>query len=675
MLPWHAGDRTQCLTLAAVFCAPEWSGVGLRIFRPQTIAWHARGITAGPAVAGGPGVAGYNASGRTGAARASSARPVAARCLPELRQATCRAPARPGPPACRGESSPDAARAVAGSLPARRNSARTRAGHLRGAAAAPDCSTSTIRWARAGPPAAARYLLAADSTGRWACSRLVAAARLGPRDAFLECDDRTRGAHIKLLATTALCWSRASGPERPRTYRSRTGPGLAGAPSLGPGFEDLLKASRPGRVQGGRLAVRGTSRGSRRERARRWRRRPVPLLALWMRTPAAAVRKPEQKLGQYPELVLDEEANWARREPAFGPADGRLRQRLERLGQSWERHPGEDLPAIFPHQGELRAATRLLHNARCRIGILAAAPGGVAGAGAGGVDSVAGTGPTTLNYTNLQGCTSRGRCGPPSSSRGPFVHRRWGTEGGRPLGVSAPVGAAGAAADPEADVEQACAGPSSSRVRTGAREKPQGVVVGGPRERHVEFRAAGGADGGSRVTLVAGALGAAAQGAGVGRGVPLGDDPADRARAGLGRRYGGGGINPQGGSVALQRARQPRRTAVTEIRRAGGLPPALFPGAVAPVPVWALEPDPPAELEWLLLSRGGSQRWAERIVSWSSAALEISGCQVFSRIEDRRLRDAEALQVPGRRPGVCSADRTPGTRRHAGRCSRRTRWP
>ena len=111
-------------------------------------------------------------------------------------------------------------------------------------------------------------------------------------------------------------------------------------------------------------------------------------------------------------------------------------------------------------------------------------------------------------------------------------------------------------------------------------------------------------------------------------------------------------IESQGGA----RARE-KRTAVTEIRigPVAVLPPKERAGQVAPLPAWlvrVLEPDPPPGeegLEWLLLSSEGAAtaQWAERIVSWYERRWGIEEyfrlLKTGTRIEDRRLRDAEAL--------------------------------
>ena len=110
-------------------------------------------------------------------------------------------------------------------------------------------------------------------------------------------------------------------------------------------------------------------------------------------------------------------------------------------------------------------------------------------------------------------------------------------------------------------------------------------------------------------------------------------------------------IESQGGKRA-----RPRRTALTElsIGRVAVLPPKERRGE-QPVEAWlvrVLEPDPPAgetPLEWLLVSSegGATAEWAERIVGWYEARWGVEEyfrvLKSGARIEDRKLRDADAL--------------------------------
>ena len=110
-------------------------------------------------------------------------------------------------------------------------------------------------------------------------------------------------------------------------------------------------------------------------------------------------------------------------------------------------------------------------------------------------------------------------------------------------------------------------------------------------------------------------------------------------------------IAAQGGKRA-----RPARTALTEltIGRVELQPPKDRPQD-GPVSAWAvrvLETTPPAgqpPLEWLLLSSEGgpTAEWAERIVGWYEARRGIEEyfrvLKSGTRIEDRRLREADAL--------------------------------
>ena len=110
------------------------------------------------------------------------------------------------------------------------------------------------------------------------------------------------------------------------------------------------------------------------------------------------------------------------------------------MGQSWERHAGEDLPAIFPQPTARRAATRLLHNERVSAeDILQPHREALLERVQEESTLLLVQDTTTLNYTNLKACTSG--LGPlkerSSSARGLFVHAALGLmEGGCPLGVS-----------------------------------------------------------------------------------------------------------------------------------------------------------------------------------------------------------------------------------------------
>ena len=430
--------------------------VGLRLFRPQTVAWLRQALQQGQLSRA--------ALGRGVCEREDWRNPKGEYCTASARKALPELaaqlgldlpPAQPGPPACQRRCSPEppaASACFSGSLeelgavrvrPAQTEAERRLCAdllaqhHPRGAGRAPGCRLS--------------YLLEAACGPLGVLSFVAAPFRLGPRDAFLGWDERTRGAHIErvlnndrfllvagvrvanlashvlgqALARLARDWQRAHAV-RPWLVETCVQAAWPGTSYKAAGWQWV------GQTQG---KPPGTGPGAALEPKAVWLR---GLCSDWQ---GKLCQPPERRLGQYPELVLEEEATWARREfLRTDLPDGRLRQRLERLGQSWERHPGEELPAIFPHPAELKAAERFLHNDKVqdrdilqphREALLERVQQEST------VLLVQDT--TTLNYTNLKGCTSG--LGPlkerANSARGLFVHAVVGfTQGGRPLGVS-----------------------------------------------------------------------------------------------------------------------------------------------------------------------------------------------------------------------------------------------
>ncbi len=479
--------------------------VGLRIFRPQTIAWLREALQLGQLsrAALGRGVCELEDwRNPKGEYCTASARKV----LPELagQLDLPLPPAQPGPPACRPRSSPDPPVPSTGFTGSLAELGEVRVRLTTSEAERRLCAGLLDQHHPLGPGRAPgcrlRYLLAADCGPLGVLSFVAAAFRLGPRDAFLEWDDRTRGAHIERILSNDrfVLVPGVQVPNLASHVLGKTIKRLAQDWEQEHGVrpwlvETCVQSSRPGtsyKAAGWQCV--GPTQGRPPGAGEAVETKAVWLLGLDANWQQKLGRKPEQKLGQYPELVLNEEANWARREYLRSDLpDGRLRQRLERMGQSWERHPGEDLPAIFPHQGDLRAATRLLHNDKVqdrdilqphREALLERVQ----------VEStvllVQDT--TTLNYTNLKGCTSG--LGPlqdrASSSRGLFVHATVGfTEGGRPLGVSGLERWARPEQEPDPEAEKE---KESRRWLRGfeqgqelGRESPQArVVVVGDRE-------------------------------------------------------------------------------------------------------------------------------------------------------------------------------------------------
>ena len=586
--------------------------------------------------------------------------------------------ARPGPPACRPRPAPapeagpptgcNGSLAALGEVRVRlaRTPAQRRlcAGllaqhHPLGPARAPGCRLS--------------YLLEAAGRPLGVLSFVAAPFRLGPRDAFLAWDDRTRGAHIeRILSNDRFVLAGGRVPNLASHVLSQTLQRLAEdwqqAHGVRPWLvETCVQSSRPGtsyKAAGwqcvGATRGRPPGAGAALETKTVWLHGLDPDWRQRLRQP------PQRRLGQYPELVLNAEANWVRREYLRSDLpDGRLRARLEHMGQRWERHPGEALPAIFPHPAELRAATRLLHNGRVRDEDILQ-PHREALLERVQVEStvllVQDT--TTLNHTNLRGVTDG--LGPlqdrASSARGLFVHAAVGfTEGGRPLGVSGLERWARPEQDPGKAAERAKESRRWFRGLAQGQELGRGspqtrVVVVGDRESDIfelfERQAERAGEAGLLVRVNLGrqrkvrVRGQAERSEMI---RPIAAQPDCEEPVVTGRKVE---IESQGG----RRARK-RRTAVTEIRIGPVLvlPPKKRAGEAEPLPAWlvrVLEPDPPPGeegLEWLLLSSEGAAtaEWAERNVSWYEKRWGIEEyfrlLKSGTRIEDRRLRDAEAL--------------------------------
>ena len=653
--------------------------VGLRIFRPETITWLRAALRQGQLsrAALGRGVCERedwrNPKGEYCTASARKALPALATQL-DLPLP----PAQPGPPACRprsGADPPVASTSFRGSLEAL---GEVRVGLVSSAAERRLCAAlldqhHPLGRARA-PGCRLSYLLTADHGPLGVLSFVAAPFRLGPRDACLQWDERTRGAHIERILHNDrfLLVPGVQVPQLASHVLGKTVRRLARdweqAHGVRPWLvETCVHSARPGtsyKAAGWQCV--GSTQGRPPGAAEAVATKAVWLLGLapdWQRK---LCQQPQPKLGQYPELVLEEEATWACREFLRSDLpDGRLRARLEQMGQSWERHPGEDLPAIFPHPAELRAATRLLHNGRVRSTDILQ-PHREALLERVQVEStvllVQDT--TTLNYTHLRGSTSG--LGPlqdrASSARGLFVHAAVGfTEGGRPLGVSGLERWARPEQDPGRDAEREKESQRWFRGLAQGQElgrcSPQTrVVVVGDRESDIfalfERQAERRSEAGLLVRVHLGRqrkvqVWDAAFRSEMIR--PIEAQPDFEEALVTGRAVE---IESQGGS----RARE-KRTAVTEIRigRVEVLPPKERIGKVAPLPVWlvrVLEPDPPdgeEGLEWLLLSSEGAAtaQWAERIVSWYERRWGIEEyfrlLKTGTRIEDRRLRDAEAL--------------------------------
>ena len=653
--------------------------VGLRLFRPETVAWLRAALQQGQLsrAALGRGICEQEDwRNPKGDYCTSSARKALPALAAEL-QLPLPAP-QPGPPAGPQRACADPSLAPAsftGSLqelgpvqlrPARSEAERRLCAgllaqhHPRGTGRAPGCRLS--------------YLLEAACGPLGVLSFVAAPFRLGPRDAFLGWDARTRGAHIERVVSNdrflllegvrvANLASHVLGQARARLAQD-----WQAAHGVRPWLlETCVERPRPGTsYQAAGWQCVGQTQGQ-----PPGTHEAVPPKAVWLRGLEEDWRSklcqvPQRQLGQYPELVLEEQASWARREfLRTDLSDGRLRQRLAQLGQSWERHPGEGLPAIFPHPAELKAAERFLHNDKVQAeDILQPHREALLERVQVEPTVLLVQDTTSLNYTNLKACTSG--LGPlkerRNSARGLFVHATVGfTEGGRPLGVSGLE----QWARPEQDPGQTAEAEKESRRWLRGLEQGQElgrcsaqtrVVVVGDRESDIfelfERQAERPQEAGLVVRSNAGRQRQVQVwdkdfGAAMIR--PLEAQPDFEQPLVQGRQVE---IDSQGG----KRARA-RRTALTEISigQVELLPPQGRATPAAPLRVWlvrVLETDPPAgeeALEWLLLSSEGGRtaQWAERIVTWYERRWAIEEyfrlLKMGTRIEDRRLRDAAAL--------------------------------
>lgn len=515
------------------------------------------------------------------------------------------------------------------------------------------------------------YLVESEAGPVGVLSFVSAPLRLGPRDAHLGWDARTRGLHIGQVLSNDrfLLLPGVRVPHLASHVLGRVVGRLASDWSARHGIRPVLvetcvESSRPAtsyRAAGwecvGRTAGRPPGSAS-----------PVEPKGVWLRGLESGWaetlrRSPAREPGSFPALSLADEASWSRCEFARSDlVDGRLRRRLERLGGAWERHPGEPLPAVFPGSAEQQGAYRFLHNkkvavddilqphrealvARCRP--------------ESAVLLVQDT--TTLNYTGLAESTQG--LGPlqerTSSARGLFVHAAVAfSEGRRALGVSGLETWARPEVEPEAEREKESRrwfrGFDQGRALGRACPHTRVVVVG-DRESDIYALLKWQAEHAAEAGLVVRANASRRRRVAVWdphlratmlRTLESQPDFQTPVRTGRAVRIGA-----QGG----KRARR-ERTAVTELRigQVELQPPKERPDD-GPVTAWVvrvLETDPPAgqaPLEWLLVSSEGgpTAEWAERIVGWYEARWGIEEyfrvLKSGTRIEDRRLQEADAL--------------------------------
>ena len=198
----------------------------------------------------------------------------------------------------------------------------------------------------------------------------AAGMQLGPRDraagwsadaraaniGMVVCNNRfliLPGVRVKGLASLSLRlaaariagdWEAEHGV-RPVLAQSFTGPGQSGLSYRAAGWRCCPELTS-GRRSGVRRAV--------------WLK---PLAAGWRE---ALRREPERVPGWSGSIYC--EGGWAGREYGRSPhPDGRVRDRIVRMGRAWTRRPGESLPAIFPDRAGQTAAYRLLSNRGVRM--------------------------------------------------------------------------------------------------------------------------------------------------------------------------------------------------------------------------------------------------------------------------------------------------------------------
>ncbi|MDE0578390.1 MAG: IS4 family transposase [bacterium] len=99
-------------------------------------------------------------------------------------------------------------------------------------------------------------------------------------------------------------------------------------------------------------------------------RESLPVVrTVWMRPLAddwnvVLCAEPARTIRKAPALHMDERTDWAGREYArCTHPDGRVRDRIVRMGRAWLERPGAPVPEIFPARSARKAAYRLLSNA------------------------------------------------------------------------------------------------------------------------------------------------------------------------------------------------------------------------------------------------------------------------------------------------------------------------
>ena len=78
--------------------------------------------------------------------------------------------------------------------------------------------------------------------------------------------------------------------------------------------------------------------------------------------------EPRRRIGEGKSWHVQETADWAEVEYARGShPDGRVRNRILRMGRAWLNRPGEPLPTIFPAKADQKAAYRLMSSGRVKM--------------------------------------------------------------------------------------------------------------------------------------------------------------------------------------------------------------------------------------------------------------------------------------------------------------------
>ena len=380
--------------------------------------------------------------------------------------------------------------------------------------------------------------------------------------------------------------------------------------------------------------------------------------------------RPVRVLGQFPGPARDSGADWAECEfERSDLPDRRLRERLKAMGKAWRDQPGECVPTLFPESAEQRAAYRLLNNKRVTpedvLQPHREALAERAGQQPGTVLLVQDT--TTLNYTGLQECTEG--LGPlkdrANSSRGLFVHAAVAfTPGRRSLGVSGLEVWARPLEEPADEGEK-----ESRRWFRGLQQgfelgracPGRQIVVVGDREsdiydlfRERERREQAGEE--NVELLVRVNLGRQRKAKvrcpelkmEMVRPLPVQCDFQHRVQ--FRRTFR---LLSQGGKRARRGSRVETKVSIGAVELQP--PEARRKRGEAGVEAWLVHVAQTnarkgaRPLEWLLLSTvgGPSKLWAQRIVRWYEARWSIEEffkvLKSHARIEDRRLRTAEAL--------------------------------